>query len=78
MPANDGIRLDDDERVLPSRPESEEGDPERAIEWRDFGLGFLLAVSGKLLAEGQLDNHLLILASEQCWSATNNECQKVE
>ena len=78
MPTDDGIGIDNDERVLPSRPESEEGDPERAIEWRDHWFGFLLAVSGKLLTEGQLDNHLLIVASEQSRNASNYECQEME
>ena len=78
MPANHCVRIDNDENSLPSRPESEEGDPEDAIEWRDLGSCFLLAVCGELLSEGQLDNHLLILASEQSQSTTNNECQEVE
>ena len=63
MPANDSVWFDNDESLLPSRPKAEEDDPEGAIELRDLGLGFVLAVSGKLLAEGQLDNHLLIVAS---------------
>ncbi len=78
MPANDSIRLDYDESSHPSRPESEEGNPEDAIERRDLGLGLFLAVHGELLAEGQLYKCLLILASKQCRSTTNKECQKVE
>ena len=78
MPANHCVRIDNDENSLPSRPESEEGDPEDAIERRDLGSYFLLAVCGELLSEGQLDNHLLILASEQSRGTTNNECHEVE
>lgn len=74
MPTNDSIRLDYDESSLPSGPESEEGDPDDAIERRNLGLGFLLAVCGELLAEGELDNELLITASEQCRGTTKNEC----
>ena len=54
MPANNRVGFDNNEHSLPSRPESEEGDPENAIEWRDLGFGFLLAESGQLLPEGQL------------------------
>ena len=78
MPANDGIRLDYDESSLPSRPESEEGDPEDAIERRNLGLGFLLAVYRELLAEGQLNNCLLIATSEKGGSTADKENQKVE
>ncbi len=63
MPANHSVGLDYDEDSLPSRPESEEGDPENAIEWRDLGFGFLLAESGQLLPEGQLDNCLFFSTS---------------
>ncbi len=59
--------------MLPSRRESEEGNPEDAIERRDLGLGFLLAVGGKLLAEGQLDNHLLAVAAKESRSASHDE-----
>jgi hypothetical protein len=78
MPANDSVWLDYDEYSLPSRPEAEQGDPEHAIERRDLGIGFLLAVCGELLPERQLDDRLLIVASEQGRSAANDECQKVE
>jgi hypothetical protein len=78
MPTNDGIRLDDYEDSLPSRPESKEGDPECSIEWGDPGSYLLLAVGGELLAEGQLDNDLLTLVPDEARSTTNNECQKVK
>lgn len=78
MPANNSVRLDDDEDSLPSRPEHGEHDPEHAVEWRDPGSYFLLAVCGELLAEGQLDNDLLTLASDEGGSATNSECQEVK
>ena len=40
--------------MLPSGPESEEGDPKGTIEWRDLGFRFLLAVCRELLAKIQL------------------------
>jgi len=78
MPANDGIWFDDDKNSLPSRPESEEGNPEDAIERGDLGLCFLLAVRGELLAKGQFDYCLLIATSEKGWSTTEKESQKME
>ena len=64
--------------MLPSGPESEEGDPKDTIEWRDLGFRFLLAVCRELLAKSQLGNYLLILASDEGRSRTNNECPEVE
>jgi hypothetical protein len=78
MPANYGVGFDNNEDSLPSRPESEEGNPEDAIEWRDLGFGFLLAESGELLPEGQLDNCLFFLTSEQGRSTTDDEFQEVD
>ena len=78
MPANHGVRFDNNEHSLPSRPESEESDPENAIDWRDLGGGSLLAESGELLPEGQLDNGLFFSTSEQGRSRADKECQEVE
>ena len=78
MPSNHCVGFDNNEDLLPSRPESEEGDPENAIEWRDFGFGFLPAQSGQLLPECQLDSCLFYSTSEQGRSTTEDECQEVE
>jgi hypothetical protein len=59
-------------------PIREERDPECAVELRDSGSYFLLAVRRELLAEGQLDNDLLALASDQGGSTTNSGCQEVK
>ncbi len=45
---------------------------------RHPGSYFLLAVRRELLAEGQLDNDLLTLASDEGRSTTNSECQEVK
>ena len=78
MPANDCVGFDDNEHSFPPRPESEEGDPKNAIEWRDLGCGFLLAECGQLLPESQLDNCLFFSISEQGRSGADDECQEVE
>jgi hypothetical protein len=78
MPVNHCVGFDNNEHSLPSRPESEEGDPESAIEWRDLGFGFLLAESGQLLPEGQLYNCLFFSTSEKGRSGVDDEFQEVE
>ena len=78
MPANHRVGFDNNEDSLPSRPESEEGDPENSVEWRDLGFCFLLAVRGELLAKRQFDDRLLIATSEEGRSTTNKESQEVE
>ncbi len=78
MPANHCVGFDNNEDLLPSRPESEEGDPENAIEWRDLGFGFPLAESGELLPEGQLYNCLFFATAEQGRSGADDECQEVD
>ena len=78
MPANHGVGFDYNEDSLPSRPELAEGDPEDAIEWRDPGFRLLLVVCGELLAKSQFDDRLLIVASEEGRSTTDNEHQEVE
>ena len=65
MPANHGLRLDDDEGASPARPESEEGDPESPISVGDPRTSLLLDVDGELLAEGQLDEGLFSLRAKQ-------------
>ena len=37
VPADDGVGLDDDQDLFPSRPELRKKDPERAIDWIDLG-----------------------------------------
>ena len=74
MPTNDGIWLDYDESLFPSRPEAEEGDPEDAIEWRDLELRPLLRVCGELLAKSEFDDYLLTVASDEARSTTHHEC----
>jgi len=78
MPADHGVRFDYDEGVFPTGPEPEQSYPENAIEWRELGLRFLLAVCGELLTKSQFDNHWLIVASEKGRGAASYECQKVE
>ncbi len=69
VPANHSARLDDDKGVFPARPEPEERNPEGTIERCEFGLRSRLGVRCELLAQGKLDDRLLVAASEEGESA---------
>ena len=64
MPARDRLRLDDDQRLPPARPELAQQDPESTIQGREPGAPSGLAEDGELLAERKLDEGLLPLAAE--------------
>ena len=66
MPANHGVRLDDDKVVSPPRPEPKQHNPESAIHCCEPGLRPRLRVRCKLLPQGKLDYCLLIAASDEC------------
>jgi len=74
MPTNHGVWFDDHKISLPSRPESEEGDPGDAIEWRDLGFRSLLRVCGESLAKSEFDDDLLTVASDEGRSKADHEC----
>ena len=65
MPTDHRVRLDNDQYLFPSRPESEQRHPEGAIELRELGLRSRLGVGCELLPQGQFDDCLLIAASEE-------------
>ncbi len=68
MPAGDGVGLDDDEGLSPSRPELRQEDPEAAVCCCDSGLGSFLGVGGELLAQREFDQGLLAPAPEKGWN----------
>lgn len=78
VPSHHRVRLDDDEDLLPPRPDPGERDPECAIEWGEPRLLFLLIVGGKLLAKGKLDDRLLAVATKESWNASHDECKEME
>jgi hypothetical protein len=51
---------------------------EEAIEWGQPRLRLLLIVAGKLLPEGELDDHLLAVAAKESRNASHDECQEME
>jgi hypothetical protein len=65
MPTDDRVRLDDDQGIFPTRPEPQECNPEGAIQRRESGLRSRLGVHRELLAQSQLDDRLLVPASEE-------------
>ena len=78
MPADDGVGLDDDEGLSPSRPELRQEDPKGAVCWCDPGLGSLMGVDGELLAQSEFDQGLLAPASEKGWNTAKQEHREVE
>jgi hypothetical protein len=70
VPADDGLRLDDDQHFLPARPKPLQCEPEGAIQGREPGPGSRLRVDGELLAKSELDHGLLAPAPEKASSTT--------
>ena len=66
MPANHGLRLDEDQNASPPGPESGEGDPEGAIERRQPRPWVPVNEDRELLAEREFDEDLVPPGSEQC------------
>jgi hypothetical protein len=65
MPANHGLRANNDQGLSPSRPKPRQRDPERAIERRESRPAVLLGIGCELLTEGKLDNRLLLATPEE-------------
>jgi hypothetical protein len=70
MPSDYGLRANDHEVVLPARPEPRERDPEPAIERGKPGTLAILSIDRELLAQGKLDDGLILTTSEEAERAT--------
>ncbi|PYX25417.1 MAG: hypothetical protein DMG82_05110 [Acidobacteria bacterium] len=68
MPADHGLRGDDDERTFPSGPESPSGDPKQFVQGAELGLGMPAFQHGELVAERQV-------LQEQCAMRTKATSQ---
>lgn len=76
MPADDSVGLNDDQGLLPSRPGPRQEDPEAWIGRSDPRSAPFLGERGELLTESELDDHLLISASKECWNtAIEDRCE---
>ncbi len=71
MPPDDGLGPDDDQISLPTGPEVEENNPERAITRRERRTRAFASVYRELLAESQFDDSLLAPRTKQ----RRNACQ---
>ena len=78
MPTDHRVRLDDDQDLFPSRPEPEQRHPEGAIEGREPGIRSRLGVGCELLPPGQLNDGLLIAASEEGEHRTKEHSHEIE
>jgi hypothetical protein len=64
VPADDRLRLNEDQDASPPGPEPREGDPESPVERREPWPRMPLDVDGELLAQRELDESLFLSASE--------------
>jgi hypothetical protein len=65
MPTDHGVGLYDDQRLLPPRPEADEGDPEGAIKRREPGPALAPRGDLELLPKRELNEGLILAASQQ-------------
>jgi hypothetical protein len=76
MPADHGVGLHDHQCLLPSRPQTDERNPEGSIEQRQPRPTLALSVDLELLAERKLDERLIPATSEESQEATEDrECE---
>jgi hypothetical protein len=78
MPTNGGAWLDDDEGVLPARPEPVQRKPEGAVQRREPGLRSRLGVRRELLAQGKLGDRLLPATSKEGGSTAKEQRREIE
>ena len=67
MPADYRVGLNDDQDLLPSRPDLRQEDPEAPIGCSDPGSAPFLGERGELLPKGKFDDRLTAAASEEGW-----------
>ena len=65
MPPHHGLGADDDQGVLPTRPEPVLRDPESTIKRAEPRPGTFLRIRRELLSECQLDNRLFLAGPEE-------------
>jgi hypothetical protein len=78
MPTDHCVRFDNDQGVFPAGPESEQRYPEGTIERHELGLRLLLGIRCELLAKSQLDENLLVVATEEGEAAAKKSQREIE
>ena len=78
MPANHGLRANNDQVVLPSRPKARERDPESSVEWRWLRPGAFLGIHCELLSQRKLQDCLFLATPEESGHAAKERDQKNE
>lgn len=68
MPSDHGFGLNDDETGLPPAPESEEGNPEGAVQRGKAWARLFAGVDRELLTKRKLDDCLFTLVAEHHWN----------
>ncbi|MBW2498571.1 MAG: hypothetical protein JRF61_14950 [Deltaproteobacteria bacterium] len=78
VPADDCVRLDDDQGLPPSRPDPRQQYPETSIGWIDPGAAALLGESCELLTQSEFDDRLLASASKESRDAAKGDRREFE
>ena len=78
MPSGHSVRLDDDEDVLPSRPNPRQQHPEASVGWRYSRAVSLLGERCELLTQGELDDRLLASAPEKGRDTAKGDRRELE
>src|SRR5882724_1989304 len=72
MPADHGLRPNDEESASPAGPETRKRDPEGAIQGRETGSWVSIRIDCELLAQRELDERLVLSTPEEGEDAVEN------
>jgi hypothetical protein len=78
MPANDGLRLDEDQRPSPSRPKPPQDHPEQFVRRSESRLRVLLFQDSALLPKGQVFQHQVAARADRVNEQVEQQLQRTE
>ena len=78
MPTNNGFRCDDDQRLLPTRPETTSNNPEQPIEATEAGTWTSPFQYDKLLAQGEIFEEKSSTATKEAKEYSQTERQMLK
>jgi len=71
MPTHHGLRRNNNERLLPSGPEPESGDPKELVEETEFGFGMPALQHHELLPEREILQEQIL-----AWAKAASQCSE--
>jgi hypothetical protein len=78
VPADERFRRDNDERLLPLRPEPTDGNPEKLVQEAEAGPRMSALQNGELLAKNQVLQNYAPTATEQTEERSEPEQKQAE